>query len=180
MSLKGGHIVVMLAAAFVLAASCDRPRVIPADDMVVLYADMFLADQWLRDHPKEREAADTTLFFDPIFHKHGYTFEDYDASVRHYVRDPEKFGEIMERVKELLREQTDIRQSIWERKVDLAYRRVDFFSDSLWSRDWLTWTAPVIDTTVSLVVVPDSADVEPAAPADSLSPKTVPLKLELQ
>ena len=126
------------------------------------------------------EAADTTLFFDPIFHKHGYTFEDYDASVRHYVRDPEKFGEIMERVKELLREQTDIRQSVWERKVDLAYRKVDFFSDSLWSRDWLTWAAPVIDTTVSLVVVPDSADVELSAPADSLSPKTVPLKLELQ
>ena len=33
--------------------------------LVRIYHDMFLSDQWVRDHPDARTAADTTLLFDP-------------------------------------------------------------------------------------------------------------------
>ncbi|MBQ7622346.1 MAG: DUF4296 domain-containing protein [Bacteroidales bacterium] len=78
-----------------LLCSCSgRPRIIPKRTMANIYADMFLLDQWLSGHREERNAADTSLFYDPIFERYGYTFEDYDASVKHYLKDPEKFAKV--------------------------------------------------------------------------------------
>ena len=79
MPCRFGHILLVLAAA--LLTGCGRPKVIPEDELVSLYVDMFIADQWLRDHPDEKKVADTTLFFDPLFREHGYTFEDYADSL---------------------------------------------------------------------------------------------------
>ena len=47
-------------------------------------------------------AADTSLFFDPIFAEHGYTFEDYDATLKYYTARPEIFSELMTRVSDRL------------------------------------------------------------------------------
>ncbi len=78
-----------------LLASCSgRPRIIPRSVLTDIYAEMFLADQWLSDHSSERNRVDTMLFYDPILQRYGYSFEDYDASVKHYLKDPEKFSRI--------------------------------------------------------------------------------------
>lgn len=171
-----------LAAVFMLAVACDRPKVIPADKMVDLYVDMFLADQWLRDHPDEREAADTTLFFDPVLRSRGYEFEDYEASVNHYLRDPEAFSEITERVKNELGARADLRRRLWERKRDLGYRQVDFSADTLWRQDWLLWGAPEEGDSTAVgqdsLDVPDVHEKAPQILVDA--PRAMPLKLEIQ
>ena len=71
--------VVLLALLAVLCctAGCGRrARVIPDSKMKRIVAEMYLADQWVRDNPDGRKIADTTLFFDQIFRRYGYTFED--------------------------------------------------------------------------------------------------------
>ena len=88
------HMLPVLLLACLLASCSGRPRIIPRSVMTDIYADMFLADQWLSDHPSERVSADTMLFYDPILQRYGYTFEDYDASVRYYLKDPEKFSRV--------------------------------------------------------------------------------------
>lgn len=76
--------------------SCsDRGRVIPASKLSDIYAEMFLADQWLTSHYSERRIADTSLFYEPIFKKYGYTLKDYDASVRHYIEKPDDYAKIL-------------------------------------------------------------------------------------
>ena len=96
---RTGTTVALLLLSFVLAVtSCSKGgRVLSEHKMELLYADMFLADQWLRDHPQYRSTADTTLFFDPIFEKHNITFEDYDASLKYYVSNPELLAEITQK-----------------------------------------------------------------------------------
>ena len=66
---KRGTTVALMLLSFALAlSSCSKGgRVLSEHKMEMLYTDMFLADQWLRDHPKYRAMADTTLFFD-FFH----------------------------------------------------------------------------------------------------------------
>ena len=64
---------------------------------------MFLADQWVRDTPAARAAADTTYFFDPIFKRYGYSFADYDRSVNYYLDRPEKYARILNKASERLR-----------------------------------------------------------------------------
>lgn len=85
-----------LAALLVLAGSCGRKgRVIPADTFAKINAEMLLSDQWLSSNSKAKRAADTTAFYGPVFHKYGYSPEDYEVSVRHYMHDPKKFSKIL-------------------------------------------------------------------------------------
>lgn len=66
--------------------------------MVKIYEDMFMADQWLKDFPDNNEKADTTLFYERIFKKYGYSFKDYDASINYYIDRPDKFTKVFKQV----------------------------------------------------------------------------------
>ena len=90
-----------LVCAFLLP-SCSRGRIIGPRTMSDIYAEMFLADQWLNDNPSLKTTADTTRFYESIFRKFGYDFEDYDASVNYYLRRPEKFKKILNRTQKRL------------------------------------------------------------------------------
>lgn len=46
--------------------------------------------------------ADTTLFFDPIFKRHGYTFDDYEKSIQFYSGDMETFSKILDSAARIL------------------------------------------------------------------------------
>lgn len=96
------YVVLALALLSVLA-SCDRRgRVIPKKTLSKIYAEMFAADEWLRDHPDARKTADTTFFYDPIFKKYGYTRKDYDASVREYIKSPDKYAQLINNTVKIL------------------------------------------------------------------------------
>ena len=147
------HLLVLLAAAVCLAA-CGRGRVIPEHKMTQIFMEMFLADTWLRDNPEARKVADTTLFFDPIFRRHGYPFKAYDLSIHYYLDRPDRFGKILtatsaglEAEFERLQEIIDA-ERIHQEALD-RYRRVyhphDFSKDSLrWAEPRILW--PVTDS----------------------------------
>lgn len=188
---RAAHIVVV-AALFAALCGCGRPaRVIPAEKLTRIYHDMFLADQWLRDNSEARKVADTTLFFDPIFRKHGYTFEDYDRSVQYYLDHPEQYTKILNRAADRLRKEGERMQKaadeLTARQLELdrfrkSYERKDFSSDSLrWAGIRSFWPAAADTTAVADTVavadttaVRDSAKVFWAAMTDSLRARGVP------
>ena len=88
------HIVLVLLAA----AACQGPRVIPKDTLTDIYTDMFLADQMVRAENVPRVRMDTLLLYEAVFQKYGYDTDDYLNSVRHYLKDPERFGKVFENV----------------------------------------------------------------------------------
>ena len=73
-----------------LLPSCRRAKIISTRDMSDIYAEMFLADQWLNSNNDVRKTADTTRFYETIFRKYGHDFDDYDAGVNYYLKPPEK------------------------------------------------------------------------------------------
>lgn len=91
------HILLAILAASLLLGACSRGRVIPRSKMVDIYADMFMADQWLKGDYKYRRMADTTLLYEPILESYGYTTDDYLKSVRKYMKDPDRFSRILKR-----------------------------------------------------------------------------------
>ena len=98
------RIVLAVLVSAVCLCSCGRDgKVIPRSKLSRIYAEMFLADQWLNDNPGLRKTADTTRFYETIFRKFGYGFEDYDASVNYYLNHPEKYKKIIERTQDKLR-----------------------------------------------------------------------------
>ena len=87
-----------MAAAFCVAACSRGPKVIPRSKMEKIYTDMILADQWLEYNTEYRDDVDTSLFYEPIFHKYGYTTDDFRASVEYYMRDPLRFSRMMKKI----------------------------------------------------------------------------------
>ena len=77
-------------------SSCNREEgIIPRKKMSRIYAEMLLADQWIQANPQFRWVADTTLMYEPILEKYGYSSEDYRRTVYRYLDDPERFARIL-------------------------------------------------------------------------------------
>ena len=183
---KRGTTVALMLLSFALAfSSCSKGgRVLSEHKMEMLYTDMFLADQWLRDHPKYRAMADTTLFFDPIFEKHNITFEDYDASLKYYVSKPELLAEITQKASARLSKMADIMSKEVERLAEIdrtnkanriSHEFVDF--ESLEPRsEYFGFTDSVSVHSDSLAIALDSLSFAPdslAIAPDSLAAKKV-------
>ncbi|MBO4606120.1 MAG: DUF4296 domain-containing protein [Bacteroidales bacterium] len=113
---------VLLVLVLAIASCARKARVIPAATMSDIYADMFMADQWLSQNPRARRVADTSNFYAPIFDKYGYTVEDYDATVRHYLRKPDKYAKILKAAGAKLNRQAKRLQAI----EDAAQKIVKF------------------------------------------------------
>ena len=103
MKARAAHIFSAIAALFFLVGcSCSKPKVISKGKLAEIYAEMLVMDQWIADNPGFRVQADTSLVYEPIFEKYGYTTEDYRASVEHYMNDPERYSRILRSTSEIL------------------------------------------------------------------------------
>ena len=97
------YVMLALLVCACLLPSCRHVKIMSERDMSDIYAEMFLADQWLNDNPGLKRTADTTRFYETIFRRFGYGFEDYDASVNYYLNHPEKYKKIVEMAQNKLR-----------------------------------------------------------------------------
>lgn len=109
------------AAVAVLSCSCGS-RVIPKDKLAEIYADMFLADQWLEANPAARRTADTTCVYEAVFEKYGYDADDYRASLDHYMDDPERFSKILRKSASILEARLN---ELKAEKKDIQSKRPD-------------------------------------------------------
>ena len=145
MKKAGLHILLVLLLAS--SAACSRgSRVIPERKMTELIADMFIADQWLHDFPQYRSKADTTLFYDAVFRMHGYTFEDYQASLDFYIDHPDKFIKVSQKAADLIgsRREAFSGETQREREVNdilrhAKYKKVEFKAGELQTGYRVLW-----------------------------------------
>jgi hypothetical protein len=68
---------------------------------------MFLADQMVRAENLTRAQMDTMLLYEAVFEKYGYDTEDYLHTLRHNLRDPERFTKVFEAVSKRLEGQVE-------------------------------------------------------------------------
>ena len=146
-------------ALVALAVACNRMRVIPKDDMVSLYKEMYMADQWIRDAATRMRTADTSYVYRPILAKYGYTEDDFRASIDYYTDRPKEFAGIFEQVakdfkkakmvveeKQQLTRQQD---STIRAREALPYRRADFTTVPEYDF-WITRIKLSLDTTINV------------------------------
>ena len=135
---------ILLGVSALLFLSCGKSRVIPPDTLSDIYADMFLADQWLRDNGQYKKEADTSDFYASAFEKYGYTFEDFDRSVQRYLTKPKKYTEILEKSVESLDGTISRLREEQERKTGLEklerYLREHSPAEFDFAEDTLLWT----------------------------------------
>ena len=112
------HILLALATLLILV-SCigGRDKVIPRAKLAEIYAEMFITDQWISSTHSVRRQADTSLVYEPILAKYGYTSADYRHSVDKYMNDPERFSRILRTTGEILDKKLKV---LNDREMELA------------------------------------------------------------
>ncbi len=139
----------LFAALPFFFSACRSEDILSKREMVDLYVDMFIADNLLDDMPQLRQQADTSLFFDPIFEKHGIDFETYDRSLHYYSYYSEDLADIISSVKEEFdKMQLELYEEFQEleriRKINednrIEYKEKDFSNDSVrWANADVLW-----------------------------------------
>jgi len=120
---------VLLLAVSALAMSCSKAKVIPVSKMEKIYREMLIADQWLaQSDASVKEKADTTWFYRPIFKRYGYTFDDYTKTVTRYLRDPERYSEMMDRVAKSLMDESNSIRTLGLEEFELRNQRENALS----------------------------------------------------
>lgn len=155
------HIAWVLVLVLVAAAACSRGgRVIPRGELAEIYAEMYLVDEWINENPAMKRTADTSLVYGPVFARHGYTTDDYLASARHYMRDPERYAKILKKSATIL----DKQASALRKELELAEAQARRHHPDLWEEvDFMQLKYP-FDS-----LVHPAADTTLAVPADSLA-----------
>ncbi len=95
--MKRNLLLFCLLLAVMLLSSCKKEQVIPRSEMAEIYAEMFIADQRIASASRIRTTADTSLVYEPIFEKYGYTSDDYRASVAYYIQDATRYARILKK-----------------------------------------------------------------------------------
>ncbi len=103
----------LLAAAVLLGLllsvpSCRRARVIPKEEFAALYADLFLADQWMRQHEIRVRQRDTMSVYRSVLEAHGYTESDYQLSADTYLKDPDRYAKVLRRMVQILKDRQQV------------------------------------------------------------------------
>ena len=149
--------------AIVLFSSCSNGerKLISRGDFAEIYAEMLLTDQWVFTHPSNRRTADTSLVYEPILNKYGYTTEDYLYSVDKYMDDPERYSRILRTTGEILDEKLKELEIKREELQRLEDRRKYIEKIMAKARADLRYTTIYQDTTnIHYRLMPDSVAVE--------------------
>ena len=90
--------------ALILFSSCSNSeeKLISRRDLAEIYAEMLLTDQWIALRPELRRQADTSLVYEPILNKYGYTTKDYIYTMDKYMDDTERYSRILRSTVEIL------------------------------------------------------------------------------
>lgn len=97
---------------------------IPRAKLAKIYAEMFITDEWIAANPDMRKVADTSLVYDPILQRYGYTPEDYRATMEEYMKDPERYARILKNTSGILNKRlTELKKNQRQIAKDNAIRR---------------------------------------------------------
>lgn len=105
------YIVVFLCVVMGLVSCGKSQKLIPRAKMSKIYAEMFMADQWLSSNHKYLVQSDTTQFYDIVLNKYGYDSKDFRYSMEYYLQDPIRYGRILKKSAQILQGQRDRLQS---------------------------------------------------------------------
>lgn len=119
-----------IVLALLVLASCGPER-ISRDNMEHIIRDMLVQDQQIRNNQQLRKQADTSLVYEGIFRKYGYTTDDFLYSLEYYLEDASRMEKVMSSVaddleKELKGVKKEVALEQWrERMLRIYHLPVD-------------------------------------------------------
>lgn len=118
------RVCLLLAVLAACLLSCSKGgRTIPAGKLADIYVDMLILDQWAKNNTASSRQADTSLVYEPIIRRHGYTVDEYIRTVEGYLQKPGEFAKVFENVRHTLQARADFLTAIEDQKNREQNRR---------------------------------------------------------
>ena len=86
---------ILICAVMALLQGCSDDGIIPRKDMVYIVRDIYLADQYIQRTPHMLAQTDSLRVYSAVMEKYGYTFEDYENSLRYYLQEGKSYSNIL-------------------------------------------------------------------------------------
>lgn len=84
-----------------LFTACNKEVTIPKKEMANILVDMYLADFYIERHDMH-SSTDSLLVYDGVLAEYGYTYEQYEASVRKYIIKDDEYIRIHKLAQEII------------------------------------------------------------------------------
>lgn len=101
--------ILLISVVFVVA--CTPNDIIPRGKMADIYYDFYMADRYL-ESMSQLKLGDSVQIYIPIIEKHGYTFDEYKATVDYYLHKPEELTKIFRLTETKVKQRRDYLENI--------------------------------------------------------------------
>lgn len=101
--------ILLISVVFVVA--CTPNDIIPRGKMADIYYDFYMADRYL-ESMNQLKLGDSVQIYIPIIEKHGYTFDEYKATVDYYLHKPEELTKIFRLTETKVKQRRDYLENI--------------------------------------------------------------------
>lgn len=96
----------ILVLALIAVTSCRPDNIIDRDDLADIFYDFYMADRYV-EATDQHDLGDSVRIYAPILKKHGYTFEEYQATIDYYLHKPEILTKTFKSVESRLKERKE-------------------------------------------------------------------------
>ena len=95
-----------LTATIATLVGCNKPRVIPDDDLAQIFHDVYLTNAYVDRHAIN---VDSMMLYEPIFEKYGYTIEDLHITINSFSkRKSARLSDAVEKAIRRLERESDL------------------------------------------------------------------------
>lgn len=156
--------ILLISVVFVVA--CTPNDIIPRGKMADIYYDFYMADRYL-ESMSQLKLGDSVQIYIPIIEKHGYTFDEYKATVDYYLHKPEELTKIFRLTETKVKQRRDYLENIISQTKEKNKRwklldSLDIYGDDnfkgnghyralralFFKPDTLEVTSPTVDSTI--------------------------------
>ena len=150
--------ILMFFLFLLFLAACSDRGVIPRAKMAEINADLFLVDEWFSQNQRYAAATDTSLVYEQVFQKYGYTGEDYVRSLDYYMLDSDRYIKVVKKSRQILEQRKNSVVKLI--LADDSERRAGFVLDSLIEALPPVGYFPYITDTTEILIVDSLGNVE--------------------
>lgn len=96
----------ILVLALIAVTSCRPDNIIDRDDLADIFYDFYMADRYV-ESTDQHDLGDSVSIYIPILKKHGYTFDQYQATIDYYLHKPEELTKTFKLAESMLKERKE-------------------------------------------------------------------------
>ena len=96
----------ILVLALIAVTSCRPDNIIDRDDLTDIFYDFYMADRYV-ESTDQHDLGDSVSIYIPILKKHGYTFDQYQATIDYYLHKPEELTKTFKLAESMLKERKE-------------------------------------------------------------------------